>query len=153
MRIKSHRDFWAGLMFMAFGAAFAWGAASHPLGSAARMGPGYFPLMLGVLLALLGAVITLQALTIETDDGEHVGAWDWRSIAIVLGSVCLFGFLLPRAGLVLALAALVLASSLASHEFTWRGALVTAAVLIVLCLATFIWGLKLQFPVWPAFLN
>ena len=73
MNIKSQKVFFSGLMFMAAGAAFAWGATTYPIGTAARMGPGYFPLVLGVLLALLGAVITFKALVVETEDGEKMG--------------------------------------------------------------------------------
>lgn len=153
VRIKSQRDFWSGLMFMAAGVAFAWAASGYAVGSAARMGPGYFPLMLGVLLAVLGAVITLQAMTIETEDGEPVAAWDWRSIVLVLGAVSLFGALLVPAGLIVALVVLVVVSSFASHEFGWRATLINAVVLVALCLVTFVWGLKLQFPLLPRFLQ
>lgn len=153
MKIKSQRDFWAGVMFVAAGLAFAIGARNYNIGDAAKMGPGYFPLVLGVLLALLGAFIVFEALTIETSDGEPIGHFDWKTILIILGSVCLFGFLLQPAGLVVSLVVLVVASSLASHEFTWRGTIINASVMLALCLVVFVWALKLQFPVWPAFMR
>ena len=78
MLIKSQKDFFAGLLFIAIGLGFAWGATDYELGSTARMGPGYFPMALGALLAALGAVIAFKALVIETADGEPVGRWAWR---------------------------------------------------------------------------
>ena len=71
MKIKSERDFWSGLMFLVVGIAFAWGATTYSFGSSARPGPGYFPFGLGILLALLGAMVLFKALTIETEDGEQ----------------------------------------------------------------------------------
>jgi Tripartite tricarboxylate transporter TctB family len=153
VKIKSQRDFWSGIMFTVLGVIFAYGATSYNIGSAAKMGPGYFPLMLGVVLALLGAAVTLRALSVQTADGEPIDAFDWKTTLIVLGSVCLFGFLLPTMGLMLALLALVIGSSLASHEFTWKGTLISAVFLIALCLVVFVWALKLQFNILPAFLR
>ena len=75
MKIKSQKDFWSGLMFMAAGIAFAWGATNYAIGEGARMGPGYFPLMLGILLTLIGLFVTFEALVVETEDGEKVGAF------------------------------------------------------------------------------
>lgn len=71
MNIKSQKDFFSGLMFMVLGAAFAWGATKYSIGTGARMGPGYFPLMLGILLAVLGGVITFKALVVETEDDRR----------------------------------------------------------------------------------
>lgn len=153
MKIKSHSDFWAGLMFTVVGVIFAFGAMSYNIGSAAKMGPGYFPLMLGVLLAILGAVVTLTALTVETPDGNPIAKFDWRSLALTLGAVCLFAFLLLKMGLVVALITLVIVSSLADHAFSWKGTLINTVVLTVLCLAVFVYGLKLQFPIWPTFIG
>ena len=75
MNIKSQKDFFSGLLFTAVGVAFAWGATKYSVGTAARMGPGYFPLMLGILMAILGGVITFKALVVETEDGDKVGRW------------------------------------------------------------------------------
>ena len=73
MKIKSQKDFFSGLMFMAVGVAFAWGATTYNIGEGARMGPGYFPLVLGILLAGLGAFIIFESLVVETEDGEPIG--------------------------------------------------------------------------------
>lgn len=65
--IKSQKDFFSGLMFTLVGAGFAWGATNYNVGTGARMGPGYFPLLLGIFLAVLGAFITFYSLVEHTD--------------------------------------------------------------------------------------
>jgi drug/metabolite transporter (DMT)-like permease len=153
MKIKSQKDFWAGLMFVVVGLAFAWGATSYSFGSSARPGPGYFPFGLGILLALLGALVLLSALTIETEDGEPVGRIGWRPLGIIVGSIVLFGVLLPWGGMVIALPVLVITSALAGDEFHWLEALINSIVLTLLSYAIFIWGLGLTIPVWPKFVG
>ena len=148
MHIRNRKDFWAGLLFAAFGLFFSGFGTRYTFGSAARMGPGYFPTVLGVLLIVLGVAIALAALSPKAEE-HHVAKFDWRTIALVLGSVVLFGVLLNRAGLVIALIAVVMVSSYASHEFGWKAALVNTVVLIALCLAVFVYALSLQFPLWP----
>jgi hypothetical protein len=151
MRIKSERDFWSGLMFVILGIAFAWGATNYNFGTSARPGPGYFPFGLGILLAILGALVLFKALTIETEDGEKFGHFAWRPLLVVLSAVALFGFILPRLGLVISLPILVLLASWASDEFTWKGAVINAGVLTVMSWVIFVKGLALTIPVWPVF--
>ena len=154
MKIKSQRDFWSGLMFLVTGALFAWGAvANYSFGSSARPGPGYFPFGLGVLLALLGAFILFEALTIETEDGEPIGDIAWKPLLVILAAVSLLGLLLPVLGMFIALPLLVILSSLASHEFTWKGTLGSAAFLAVFSWLIFIKGLGLTIPLLPGFLQ
>jgi hypothetical protein len=148
MHIRNRKDFWAGLLFAAFGLFFSGFGTRYTFGSAARMGPGYFPTVLGVILVILGAVIALSALSAKAEE-HHVAKFDWRTIALVLGSVVLFGVLLNRAGLIIALIAVVMVSSYASHEFGWKAALINTVALITLCLAVFVYALSLQFPLWP----
>ncbi|MBP6337577.1 MAG: tripartite tricarboxylate transporter TctB family protein [Vitreoscilla sp.] len=147
--IKSQKDFWSGLLFILVGVSFTWGATHYRFGSSASPGPGYFPFGLGLLLALLGGVVLFKSLTLETDGGDKIGAFAWRPLLVILGAVVLFGLLVQRAGLVVALPALVLLSSLAGGEFGWKGALVAAVVLTVLSWAVFVLGLKLSIPMWP----
>ena len=152
MRIKSQRDFWSGLMFIAIGIAFAWGATSYNFGSSARPGPAYFPFGLAVLMSLLGALLLFESLTIETDDGEPIGHWAWRPLGIIVGAVALFGWTLPNLGMVLALPLLVIGSAMASDEFHWKDAVINAILLTIGCWVIFIWGLKLTIPLWPKFI-
>ena len=149
MKIKSQKDFWSGLMFVAIGVAFAWGATEYSFGNSARPGPGYFPFGLGVLLALLGSVVLFKALTIESPDGDPIGAFAWRPLAIIIGSVMLFGFLLPRAGMLIALPVLVIGSSMASDEFSWKGSVINAVILTVMSWVVFVKGLSLTIPLLP----
>ncbi|MEO8024573.1 tripartite tricarboxylate transporter TctB family protein, partial [Polaromonas sp.] len=80
MNIKSQKDFFSGLMFMGVGVAFAWGATTYSVGTGARMGPGYFPLMLGVLLTIIGAAITFTSLVVEAEGGDKIGKWAWKPL-------------------------------------------------------------------------
>jgi hypothetical protein len=152
VQIRSQQDFWSGVMFMAAGAFFSGFGVTYNMGTAAKMGPGYFPFWLGALLMVLGAIVAIKALS-PNKAKDEVAAFDWKSILLVLGAVCVFGLLLRPAGLVVAIAALVVISSLASHEFGWKGTVLNLIILLVLCLSVFVYGLKLQFPVWPAFMS
>ncbi len=87
MKIKSQKDFWSGLMFVAVGLGFAWGATNYSFGTSARPGPGYFPFGLGLLLAVLGALVLFKSLTIETEGGEPIGAFAWKPLIIISLSV------------------------------------------------------------------
>lgn len=154
MKIKSQRDFWSGMMFMVVGALFAWGAlANYSFGSSARPGPGYFPFGLGALLAILGAFILFEALTIETEDGEPIGDIAWKPLVVILAAVAAFGYLLPVLGMFIALPILVIVASWASDEFSLVSTLISAAFLDVFSWAIFIKGLGLTIPLLPAFLS
>ncbi|HEX6722978.1 MAG TPA: tripartite tricarboxylate transporter TctB family protein [Burkholderiaceae bacterium] len=152
MKIKSQKDFWSGLLFVAVGLGFAWGATYYSFGTSARPGPGYFPLGLGLILAGLGAITLFEALAIETEDGEPIGAFAWKPLGTILVSVLLFGALLPRLGMALTIPLLVIISSLAGDEFHWRDAIINSVVLTLGSWAIFILGLKLVIPLWPTFL-
>ena len=153
MKIKSQRDFWSGLMFVAVGIGFAWGATNYSFGAAARPGPGYFPFGLGILLAILGAFILFESLVIETEDGEPIGAWGFKPLFIIMFSVGLFGWLLPRLGMALALPILIVMASLAGDEFHWKDAIISIVVLTLGSWLIFIYGLKLVIPLWPTFIG
>lgn len=153
MRIKSEKDFWSGLMFIVIGIGFAIGALQYTFGSSARPGPGYFPFGLGLLMAILGALVLFKSLTVETEGGDKVGGFAWRPLLILVGSVTLFGFTLPWLGMFIALPVLVLSSALAGDEFHFGEALINAAVLTAGSWCIFIWGLNLVIPLWPKFIT
>ena len=161
MKIKSQKDFFAGLMFTTVGAAFALGATSYTVGEGARMGPGYFPLMLGIVLAFLGAVLVFESLVVETEDGEKVGKWAWKPLGYIVGANVVFGVLLaglpkfglPAMGMVAGIYGLTLIASLAGDEFKLKEVLVLATILSAGSYVAFIWLLKLQFQVWPSFIT
>jgi hypothetical protein len=159
--IKSQKDFFSGLMFTLVGAAFAWGATSYNIGTGARMGPGYFPLLLGVFLAVLGGLITFYSLIEHTEDGEPVGAFAWKPVVFILGANIVFGILLaglprfgiPPMGLIAAIYALVIIAGKAGDTFSLKESLMLATGLSVGSYLAFIMLLKLQMPVWPAFIT
>jgi len=149
VKIKSQRDFWSGLMFVAIGLAFAWGATNYSFGSSARPGPGFFPFGLGILMAILGAMVLFKALTIESEGGDPVGAFAWKPLGFIVGTVAVFGWALPHLGMFIALPILVVIAALAGDEFHWGEALANAAILTAGSWVIFIWGLKLTIPLWP----
>jgi hypothetical protein len=151
VRIKSERDFWSGVMFMATGIGFAVGASNYSLGTSARPGPGYFPLMLSVIMAVLGAIVLFKSLTIETEGGDPVGSFAWRPLIVVVASITVFGLLLPRLGMFMTIPILIVMVSFATTEFRWLGVLIAAAVLTVFAWLVFVVGLKLTIPLWPTF--
>lgn len=161
MNIKSQKDFFSGLMFMGVGAAFAIGATNYSLGSGARMGPGYFPLVLGVILVILGAIITFKALVIETGSGDKIGKWAWKPLLFIIGANVLFGVLLgglpriglPAMGLIAAIYGLTIVASFAGDRFKLKEVLILATILAILSYGAFVKLLNLQFPVWPAFIT
>jgi uncharacterized membrane protein YidH (DUF202 family) len=152
MRIRHQKDFWSGVMFLAVGLAFVGLARDYELGTAQRMGPGYFPTALGALLAILGLIVAIKGLAREERGGD-IARFHFGPLAVVLGAVALFALLLRPAGLVAALTVLIGVSAYASHEFRLREVVPLAAFLVVLVLAVFIWGLGLVVPVWPAFVQ
>jgi len=146
--IRHPKDFWSGAMFIGIGVAAVVLGSKYSLGSAARMGPGYFPRVLGILLIVLGGVLSVRALRI---DGPKIPAWHWKPTLIVLGSVVLFGQIVPTVGLALSTIVLIVLASSASPEFRWKESLVVAVLLSALSVGVFIIGLKLTLPIWPTF--
>jgi predicted outer membrane lipoprotein len=125
------------------------------------MGPGYFPLMLGVLMALVGAVITFKALVIETKDGDKIGKWAWRPLFYIIAANVVFGVLLaglrnfnvPAFGLIVAIYALTFIASMAQAGWKFKTTLLLATALAVGSYLVFVMALALQFPVWPEFIT
>ena len=153
MKVKSQRDFWSGLMFSMAGLGFAWGALNYSFGDSSRPGPGYFPFGLGMLLALMGALVLFKALAVESDDGDPIGRVSWQPLLLILSAVLLFGALLPRLGLFVALPLLVIVSARAGDDFRWKEVLISAAVLTVLSWLGFVKGLGLALPLLPVALG
>lgn len=160
MKIKSQKDFFSGLMFTVVGASFAYGATNYSIGSGGRMGPGYFPLLLGVILAILGSAIMFKALVVETQTGDKIGKWAWKPLFFIISANLLFGVLLgglpsmgiPAMGLIAAIFGVTLVASLAGDTFKLKEVLILSVVLSIGSYLAFIVLLKLQFPVWPTFI-
>jgi Tripartite tricarboxylate transporter TctB family len=153
MRIKSQRDFLSGLMFIVVGVVFAVGATNYTMGTSAKPGAGYFPLILSVLMALLGAIVLFKSLTIETQSGEPVGHIAWKPLIVIVAAIAVFGLALPRLGLFITIPLLIVMVSAAGDEFHWKGVLASCVILTAGSWFIFIWGLNLTIPLKPAFIG
>jgi hypothetical protein len=146
IRITNPKDFWAGVLFVALGVGTIVIGSRYALGTAARMGPGYFPRILGILLIALGGIIALRATRTQ---GPPIPQFHWRPLVVVLGSVVLFGAIVHWAGVALSTVILIVTASAASREFRPRESLVAGVLLAALAVGVFVIGLKLQLPIWP----
>jgi hypothetical protein len=146
--VKHPKDFWAGVLYIAFGVTAVVIALKYPAGTAGRMGPGYFPRGLGGLLIAIGLFLSLRALRLS---GTSLTFPAFKPLLVVIASVVLFGIAAPKLGLVVATILLVVVSSTASDEFRWKEAAISSLLLAAFTVAAFAYGLKLQMPVWPWF--
>ena len=148
MKIKSPKDFWSGLMFVATGLFFAiWAVTHYQMGTAVRMGPAYFPAMLGGLLVVLGLMILASSLVLE---GPAVPQFLFRPLLMISLGLVLYGYLMKPLGLVGATAALVYVGALGGHEYRWKEVTILYVILILFSWLVFVKGLSLPFPLWPA---
>jgi hypothetical protein len=152
VNLKNPKDFWSGILFLVTGAAFAIivKVFEYPMGTGARMGPGYFPFVLGIVMAVLGVAIVFESLAVA---GGPVSKFAWRPLFWVLGAFVVFGLTAKWLGLVGAIVLLVVISSYGNHEFRLKESLISSAILAVGSVAVFVYGLKLPFPVWPTFIT
>ena len=146
MNIRNQKDFAAGLIYILAGGGFSLGALNYKLGEPARMGPGYFPHLVGGLLLLLGTILAVRALF---RPGERVGTLDLRPLLFVLIATCAFGFLIERAGLLVASVILVVAARLARPDFRLIEVLLLAAVLAACVAALFVYALGMNVRLLP----
>lgn len=154
MKIKSETDFWSGVMYIVIGAAFAGFAADYDYGTPQRMGPAFFPTMLGVILIFIGLIVGLKGLATEDPHGHNkVEKFSFPEIAWITGAIVAYGLLLRPLGIMLANVILVVISMLASHQFRWKEAIGVSIVMGIIVYGVFVYGLKLTVPVWPGFLT
>lgn len=137
-------------MFMIIGIAFWYGASNYQIGSAARMGPGWFPSALGAIMTFLGALIAALGLKNQgkwaTTDG--IG-WTWKPVVILTTAVVLFGFALPTLGMIAAIILLTVLSGVAAHDREYKSLAMITVIMCIFCAAVFVWGLKLQMKLFP----
>jgi hypothetical protein len=139
-------------MYMVIGLFFAIVATRYTYGTAAKMGPGYFPFWLGTLMAAIGLLVLLRSLSAKATI-EALPKFNFKVVGLITAAVVVFGILLPKMGFLVAVLALVMIASTASREFSWKVALINAIVLIGFTYSVFVLGLKLQFPILPFFLQ
>jgi len=148
MKIKSPKDFWSAIMFLAFGLFFMiWSQMHYQMGTAVRMGPGYFPTVLGGLLAVLGLIVLAGSLAAE---GPPVPQFHFRPLIFITVGTVLYGYLMKPLGLILATAALVYVCAFGGHEFKWKEVTILFVILAAFSWLVFVKGLTLPFPIWPA---
>jgi Tripartite tricarboxylate transporter TctB family len=141
---RANTDVLAGLAFVGFGIAFSAGAASYEIGTALRMGPGYFPLLVGGLLVVLGVVIVVKG--IVAGDGLEVGPVPWRAVILISGAILLFGATIRGLGVVPSVFLTALLAGLAGRRSGIVGPVVIAAGLTVACVLIFVVALQLRLP-------
>lgn len=142
LRIANQQDFYSGVMFIAFGLLAIVVARDYAMGSAMRMGPGYFPTYLGALLILVGGMLSLRALKSE---GDRIKPFAWRPMILLTAAFCLFGWGIDHIGFVPALFSVVIISSLAGRRFMWKEAIPLAIVLVAVAVGIFVYGIALPF--------
>jgi putative tricarboxylic transport membrane protein len=147
MKIRAPKDFWSGVMFCGFAAVAIFAARGYSLGSAGRMGPGYFPLLLAGLLAVLGAALIARSVVLS---GEPLSRFHVQPLVLIAAGVCLFGVLIEPSGLVVSLAVLTLMAALSGGRFRLVETLALAAALIVFSVGVFVYALGLPLNIWPS---
>ena len=148
--LKNPKDFWSGVMFAVIGFAFAIivKVYEYPMGTASRMGAGYFPFVLGNIMGVIGLVVIAQAVLTS---GGPISKFAWRPLFWVLLAFVIFGLTAKFLGLVIAILLLVVISSYGGHEHKWKEAIISSIILAVCSIGVFVYGLKLPFPIWPEF--
>lgn len=141
---RNPKDFWTGLLYIFFGVSAIIIARDYNMGTAVRMGPAYFPTVLGAVLAVIGAISVIRSFITP---GAPIGAFAFNGLILVTVSVVVFGFVVRGAGLVVGLPLLVIISAYASTHFRWRTTLIMAAGLTIFCALVFVEGLGIPLPI------
>jgi hypothetical protein len=148
IELRSNKDFWAGIMLIAFGAVSIFIARGYPFGSTMRMGPGYFPSILGGILALFGIYVLIIGLRRGEKITVHCSIW---ALIVLPFSLIAFGVLMTHAGFIPAMAVLIFGSASAGRDFKFVEVLLLTVVLTGLSVAIFIVGLGLPYPLIKGF--
>jgi len=148
--IRSAKDFWSGLIYICLGSSAMIIARDYSMGTAVRMGPAYFPTLLGGLLIFIGTISVIRSFVVTA---TTIGAFAFKGIFLVIGATLLFGAIVRGAGLIVALPLLVIISAYASVHFRWRTTLIMAAGLVTFCVFVFVKGLGIPLPIIGAWLG
>jgi hypothetical protein len=152
MKIRNQRDFWSGVLFVITGVLFMILSRQYQFGTAAKMGPGFFPTMLGGIMTVLGVMLALPAMSSKSPEIK-VDRIDFKVIGVILLAVGVYAATLPTLGFIVSLFLLIFISSMASHEFTLKTTAISSVVLLIFSWLVFVKGLELQFPFLPTFLT
>lgn len=153
MTINNTKDFWSGILFACLGVFFFISIRELPMGSAARMGPAFFPTCLSLIMMVLGALVALRGILIRPINGPvRLEKVNWRAFLLIHGSVLLFSVLLIPCGLLVALAAMIILSALADREARWKEIIACIIVLDAIAWVVFVYLVGMYIPVLPKFL-
>ena len=141
---RNGKDFWAGIIYIVAGSGAWIISRDYGMGSAGKMGPAYFPTILGALLTVIGIISILRSFL---KSGSPIGVVAWKGLALIVVSTLLFGMIVRGAGLIIALPLLVIVSAFASARFSWKYSLAEAAVITVFCIVVFLKGLGVPLPI------
>jgi putative tricarboxylic transport membrane protein len=141
---RNPKDFWTGVIYIVFGTAAIIIGRDYGMGTAQKMGPAYFPVVLSVLLIVIGIISLVRSFI---KPGTPLGGYAFKGLLLVTASTVLFGLIVRGAGLVIALPLLVIVSSYASKQFSWKYSLSMAAGLTVFCILIFLKGLGVPLPI------
>jgi hypothetical protein len=148
--IRSPREFYAGAIYIAFGLLGLWFGWAYPMGTAGRMGGGYFPKVLSGLLILFGVIALFRGITVS---GKALAPFRMKPLVLIIAACSLFGLLLQPVGLLGALFLLTVMTAMASQEFRWSPlALAGALALVAACAGVFVWGLSVPLPLFGSWL-
>jgi hypothetical protein len=147
-KIWNNADFWAGIMFLGFGAVAVYISRDYPMGSAMRMGPGYFPTYLGILMMVMGLIVAAKGFVAGS---EPIGRWAFRPLLILGLGVIAFGYVMQIAGFIPALVVLIVLASFAGRDFRPVELVILNIVLIAGAVGVFIYGIGLPYPLWGQF--
>ncbi|MCC6949624.1 MAG: tripartite tricarboxylate transporter TctB family protein [Bradyrhizobiaceae bacterium] len=145
LKVRDQRDFWSGILFMAFGCAGLWFGRNYAIGTAARMGPGYFPMMMSLALLGIGGFILARSLVAGSDTIERIAFWPQLQ---VLAAILAFGLLIERVGLAVSVAAVILISGFSAQGLRWHELIALALVMAAVCVGLFVHLLGQPIPVW-----
>ncbi|NBR29425.1 MAG: tripartite tricarboxylate transporter TctB family protein [Betaproteobacteria bacterium] len=144
---RDRKDFNAGVMYIVIGGFFAGFATNYPMGTAVRMGPAYFPTILGLLLGLLGVILVVRSFAPHNE--EPPSRTHWRPLLCIIGAACLFAALIGSAGMVIASAVMMLVGAFGGWDFRWKEQLTGMIVMPAVCVGIFYYGLGLPFKLFP----
>jgi hypothetical protein len=144
-RVKDQKDFWSGILFIAFGCAGLWLGRNYAVGTLSRMGPGFFPIMMSVALVGIGGVLLTRSLVVSGEPVERVAFWPQL---LILGAIVGFGVLIERVGLAVSVIAVAVVSGVAAQGLRWFELVALALATSALSVALFVYLLGQPIPVW-----
>jgi len=145
VRVKSPQDLGAGLVFMAIGLAGLYFGSELAFGTSARMGPGYFPVLLSALIIVIGLVVGLQGVMIE---GPPIEPVQLRPISFIIAAILIFGFLIESIGLALTAVLLTIFAAYARPEVKLSETILLGVGLALFTVAVFVYVLGQALPAW-----